>query len=109
MPRTRAARPASKPGAATRASSRAKKPAAKTAAAKKSTPKKTAGKKPAKPKSAKHAYKKQSAKLRASVSKRKATIAASLQRHVDRTTRVDAGDEVGSALVDQANAAWELA
>jgi hypothetical protein len=89
-------------------SSRAKKPAAKIAA-KKSTPKKTAVKKSAKPKSAKQAYKRKSAKVRASVRKRKATIAANLQRRVDRTTRVDPGDEVGIALVDKANAPWELA
>jgi hypothetical protein len=89
-------------------SSRAKKPAAGTAAAKKSTPKKAAAKKPAKPKSAKQAYKKQSAKVRASVKKRKATLAAT-RCGIDRTTRVDAGDEVGSALVDKANAPWELA
>jgi hypothetical protein len=109
MATTRAAKPVTKPVDRTRVSSRAKKPAAKTAAAKKSAPKKTTGKIPAKPKSAKQAYKKQSAKVRASVKKRKATIAANLQRHVDRTTRVDACDEVGSALVDKANAPWELA
>jgi hypothetical protein len=40
--------------------------------------------------------------------KRKATLAA-IRRGVDRTTRVDASDEVGSALVDKANAPWELA
>jgi molybdopterin converting factor small subunit len=89
--------------------SRAKKSAPKTAAAKRSKSRKTAGKKPAKPKSAKQSYKRKSAKVRASVKKRKATIAANLQRHVDRTTRVDAGDEVGIALVDKANAPWELA
>jgi molybdopterin converting factor small subunit len=109
MPTTRAARPASKPGAARRVSSRTRKPAAKTAATKKSAPKKAAGKKPAKPKSAKQAYKRKSAKVRASVKKRKATLAANLHRHVDRSTRVDAGDEVGVALVDRANAPWELA
>ena len=109
MPMTRAARPVTKPGGATRVSSRTEKPAAKTAAAKKSTRKKTAGKKPAKPKSAKQAYKRKSAKVRASVRKRKATLAANLQRHVDRTTRVDASDEVGIALVDKANAPWVLA
>ncbi len=108
MPTTRAARPVTRPGAATRVSSRAKKPAAKTAAAKKSTKKATV-KKPAKPKNAKQAHKKQSAKVRASVKKRKATIAVNLQRRIDRTTRVDASDEVGSALVDKANAPWELA
>jgi hypothetical protein len=108
MPVTRGAKPATKPGAATRVSSRTKRPAAKTAAAKRSAPRKTAGKKPAKPKSAKQAYKRQSAKVRASVRKRKATLAAT-RRGIDRTTRVDAGDEVGSAQVDKANAAWELA
>jgi hypothetical protein len=90
-------------------SSRAEKPAAKTAAAKKSASKKTAVKKPAKPKTARQAHKKLSAKVRAGVLKRKATIAANMQRRIDRTTRVDASDEAGSALVDKANAAWELA
>lgn len=108
MATTRAAKPVIKPGGRTRVSSRAKKPAVRTAA-RKSTPKKAARKKPAKPKSAKQAYKKQSAKVRAGVKKRKATIAANLQRHIDRTTRVDPGDEVGIALVDKANAPWELA
>jgi hypothetical protein len=36
-------------------------------------------------------------------------MAVNLQRHIDRTTRVDANDEVGSALVEKANAPWELA
>jgi hypothetical protein len=79
-------------------------------AAKKSTPKKPTAKKPAKRKTAtvKQAYKKRSKNVRAGVLKRKATLAAT--RHgVDRTTRVDASDEVGSALVDKANAPWELA
>lgn len=34
---------------------------------------------------------------------------AATRRGIDRTTRVDASDEVGSALVDKANAPWELA
>ena len=101
MPTTRAARSVTKPVGVRRVSSRTKKHAAKTAAARKSTPKKSAGKQPAKPKSAKQAYKKQSAKVRASVKKRKATIAANMQRRIDRTTRVNASDEVGSALVEQ--------
>jgi hypothetical protein len=40
--------------------------------------------------------------------KRKATIAAT-RCDVDCATRVDANDEVGSALVDKVNAPWELA
>jgi hypothetical protein len=78
--------------------------------AKKSVPKKARVKKPAKPKTptVKQAYKKRSANVRAGVSKRKATLAAT-RRGTDRTTRVDASDEVGIALVDKANAAWELA
>jgi hypothetical protein len=106
MPTTRAARRVTKPVGATRVSSRAKSPG-KAAAVKKPTPKKTA-KKPAKPKTAKQAYKKRSTKVRAGVLKRKATMAAT-RRGIDRTTRVDASDEVGSALVDKANAPWELA
>lgn len=106
MPTTRAARRVTKPVGATRVSSRAKSPG-KTAAAKKAAPKR-AVKKPAKPKTAKQAYKKRSTKVRAGVLKRKATMAAT-RRGIDRTTRVDASDEVGSALVDKANAPWELA
>jgi hypothetical protein len=96
-----------KPVGATRVSSRAKS-AGKAAAVKKPMSKKTA-KKPAKPKTVKQAYKKRSTNVRAGVLKRKATIAANMQRRIDRTTRVDASDEAGSALVDKANAAWELA
>jgi hypothetical protein len=91
-------------------SSRVRKPAVKTAAAKKSTPKKATVKKPVKHKkpTVKQAYKKRTKNVRVGVLKRKATLAAT--RHgVDRTTRVDASDEVGSALVDKANAPWELA
>ncbi|MHB8272436.1 hypothetical protein [Bradyrhizobium sp.] len=89
--------------------SRAKKPAAGTAA-KKSTPKKAAVKKPARRKTptVKQAYKKRSKNVRAGVLKRKATLAVTRQG-VDRTTRVDASDEVGNALVDKADAPWELA
>jgi hypothetical protein len=61
-----------------------------------------------KPRSTKQAYKRQSAKVRASVKKRKATLAA-IRAGIDRTTRVDPSDEVGIALVDKANAPWELA
>jgi hypothetical protein len=100
MATTRRAAPATKPVAAKRVS-------AKTAAAKKST-KKTTVKKPAKPKTLKRAYKRRSAKVRVSVLKRKATVAAT-RCGIDRTTRVDGGDEVGSALVDKANAPWQLA
>ncbi len=110
MPRTRSARPVDKPAAATRASSRAIKSAAKTATAKKSAPKKATVKKPAKRKKAtvKQAYRKRTKNVRAGVLKRKATLAATRQG-VDRTTRVDVSDEVGSVLVDKANAPWELA
>ncbi|HEV7601627.1 MAG TPA: hypothetical protein VGO49_15410, partial [Bradyrhizobium sp.] len=78
--------------------------------AKKPTPKKAIVKKPAKRRkpTVKQAYKKRTKNVRAGILKRKATLAAT--RHgVDRTTRVDTGDEVGSALVDKANAPWELA
>jgi hypothetical protein len=102
MATTRAARSATKPAGGTRVS-------AKISKAKKSVPKKASVKKPAKPKTptVKQAYKKRSVNVRA-VSKRKATLAAT-RRGTDRTTRVDASDEVGSALVDKANAPWELA
>jgi hypothetical protein len=72
MPMTRAAKPATKPGAATHVTSRAKKPAAKTAAAK--TSKKTAAKKPAKPKISKKAFKEKSKRIRASADARRATM-----------------------------------
>jgi hypothetical protein len=89
-------------------SSRTKKSVLKTALAKKAMPKKVSAKKPARRKTVKQAYKKRTKNVRAGVLKRKATLAAT--RHgVDRTTRVDASDEVGSALVDKANAPWELA
>jgi hypothetical protein len=80
----------------------------KTALAKKSTAKKASAKKPARRKTVKQAYKRRTKNVRAGVLKRKATLAATRHR-VDRTTRVDASDEVGSALVDKANAPWELA
>jgi hypothetical protein len=91
-------------------SSRAKKPGAKTGAAKKSTPKKATVKKAVKRKKStvKQSYKKRTKNVRAGVLKRKATLAA-IRHGVDRTTRVDASDEIGSALVDKANAPWELA
>jgi hypothetical protein len=95
MPSTRSSKPATKSVGAKRAP-------AKISTAKKSTPKKT------NPKTVKRAYKKRSAKVRAGVLKRKATLAAT-RCGIDRTTRVDASDEVGSALVDKANAPWELA
>jgi hypothetical protein len=83
---------------------------AKSAKARKSPAKKTTVKKPAKRKTAtvKQAYKKRSKNVRAGVLKRKATLATT-RCGIDRTTRVDASDEVGSALVDEANAPWELA
>lgn len=100
----RPARPVAKLVAGRRVSSRVR------TAGKKSTPKKATVKKSAKRKTAtvKQAYKKRTKNVRAGVLKRKATLTAT--RHgVDRTTRVDASDEVGSALVDKANAPWELA
>jgi hypothetical protein len=112
---TRAAKPVTKPVGATRVLAKtssskklpAKKQPVKKSAAKKAAPKR-ADKKPAKPKTVKQAYKKRSTNVRTGVLKRKATIATT-RRGIDRATRVDASDEIGSALVDKANAAWELA
>jgi hypothetical protein len=83
---------------------------AKSAKARKSPAKKTTVKKPAKRKTAtvKQAYKKRSKNVRAGVLKRKATLATT-RCGINRTTRVDASDELGRALVDKANAPWELA
>jgi hypothetical protein len=84
-----------------------KKRSVKKPPAKKSAPRRAVNE-PAKPKSAKQAHKRKSARVRAGVKKRKATLAAS-RCDIDRTTRVDASDEVGIALVDKANAPWERA
>src|SRR3954469_21907616 len=102
MPTIRSAKPVGKPAAGRRVSG------AKTA--KKAAPKKPTVKKPAKRKTptVKQAYRKRKKNVRAGVLKRKATLAAT-RRGIDRATRVDASDEVGSALVDKANAPWELA
>jgi hypothetical protein len=107
----RATRSATKPAGATGVSAKTSSSPAKVqprkSSAKKPAPKRAA-KKPVKPKSTKQAHKRQSAKVRASVKKRKATLAA-IRSGIDRTTRVDPSDEVGIALVDKANAPWELA
>jgi hypothetical protein len=102
MPSTRSAKPVVKPVAGRRVSG-AKTP-------KKSPAKKATVKRPTKRKTptVKQAYKKRTKNVRAGVLKRKATLAAT-RRGIDRATRVDASDEVGSALVDKANAPWELA
>jgi hypothetical protein len=117
MPTTRAAGPVTRPVGVTSVSAKtstSKRSLTKKQPVKKSPAKKAAAKpavkKPAKRKTAtvKQAYKKRTKNVRAGVLKRNATLAAT--RHgVDRTTRVDASDEVGIALVDKANAPWELA